>query len=501
MPEMNQNSTILNAAWLAGSTDFQQNCPPPSQSRMSEVIAAFDMPNAGRLFQEVTGLFTTIGITRIKSRRWENPLAFLEDSYMSYGANVREIAVRWAKAHCYASDAQTLLRRNLPSLLDVFHQLDRFDRYDTSISRSEFIQSLQPGIGGDDGNGLDTLLGAIFDSVYSPEAYDSMRYTLQAIAEADKAWGLMRKRVDAITTKETGEDFMQAIEALALRWRFPSTIYNNVEGLPVFTDPDDLVLMVTPETLAAIDFKTIANLFHEERAEDVRRRVVVVPDFPIPNVRAILADRNFWVIHRSLFSLESFYNPQQMVTNYYLQSQGVWSASPLPNIVLLGDFDDTVIPVTTVTPATLELTPETDTVAMGGKVGIRADLTGTVETAPEGKGNGCVCVKPDAVVWAIEAPEGVTLNRRTYIDRFGVLHVQKSGIDDGTALTVKATSTYINPSGETQEITAETTITVVEDDPCKCDSTEENQLAYTDIRDAVLKDDAIDLGGDSPVNP
>lgn len=499
MPELNTNSTILAAARLRGSTDFQQLVPPPSQSNMAEVIEAFNMPNAGRLFQEVTGLFTTIGITRIKSNRWENPLSFLEDSYMSYGGGTREIAFKWAKAHCYASDAQTLLKRNYLPAVESFTRINRYDRYDVSFGRSEFIQSLQPGIGGQDGTGLDTMLGAIFDSVYSPEAYDSMNYTMQTIREADRAWSLMRENLPEITDKDTGEQFMQKVEEIALTWKFPSTIYNNVDELPVWTDTDrDLCIIVEPRTLAAIDMRTLANVFHEERMENVRRRIVVVPSIGIPGVRAIMCDRNFFVIHRSLFSLESFYNPQQMVTNYYLQSQGIWSASPLANIVLLGDFDSTVIPTIEVAPTTLTLTPVSDEVEMGGTVQIRAQLDGTVTATPEGTDTGCIAVKPDAVVWDITAPLGTTLNRRTYVDRFGVLHVQKTGIPEGISLTIRGRSTYINPSGETPELVAECAITVVKK-VCDSDSTEENQLGYTDIRDAQLTDAAIGL--DDTVNP
>ena len=489
MPE-NLNSTILASAFMAGGTDLQQLAPAASQGRMSEVIEQFNMPNAGRLFQEVTGLFTTIGLTRIKSQRFENPLAFLEGSFMSYGANVREIAVKWARAHSYDSEAQTLLKRKLPKMVEAFHQIDRLDRYDTSISRSEFVQSLQPGIGGDDGTGLDTLLGAIFDSVYSPEAYDSMRYTMQTIAEADRAWnGLHRINAPAVTNKAQGEQFMALLESIALRWRFPSTIYNNIDGLPVFTDPEDIVIFVQPEMLSNLDQVLLANLFAGQRAEDIRRRIVVVPDFPIPNVRAIIADRNFFVIHRTIFGLESFYNPQQMVTNYYLQSQGVWSASPLANIALLGDFDSTEIPTITVAPTTLTLTPQRATCEMGGRVGIRAAITATIS----GGDKGGIEQEPDSVVWTIEAPEGVTLNRNTKIDRFGILSVQKTGIPANTELTIKATSTYINPSGTTPELEAETTITVVAPTD-EHDSIPDNQLGYTDIRDAEIKDSALETG-------
>lgn len=488
MPK-NLNSTILASAWLAGSTDFQNSVPDPSQHTVAEVVGAFSEPNAGRYFNEVTGLFNTIGQTRIQSRRWENPLEFLEGGYLRYGHSIRELAVKWVQAHCYSSDSQTLLKRRLPDFVEAFHSIDRFDRYDSTISRTEFIQSLTPEINGD-GYGLDTLLGAIFDSMYSPEAYDSMRYTLQVLAEADNKWGLRRVHVPDPGTTQNGQEIMGTIEGLALRWQFPSTVYNNVDGLPVFTRPEDLVILCEPEYLAKLDTTVLASLFHTERLEDVRRRIVLVPDFPIPNVGAVLADRDFWVIRRSVFQLENFYNAEQLTTTYFLHSQGIWSASPLANIVLLGDFDTDVIPTVTVAPSTLTLEPFAATVPAGGSVQIRAKLNGAVTATPEGASTEGITVEPDSVVWEIAAPAGVALNRKTYVDRFGVLHVQKT-IAANTELTVTATSTYTNPSGTTSTYTANTTITVVAPEVADNDSTEENQLAYTDIRNAVINDAAI----------
>ena len=215
-----------------------------------------------------------------------------------------------------------------------------------------------------------------------------------------------------------------------------------------------------------------------------------MPDFPIPNVGAVLADRDFWVIHRSVFQLENFYNAEQLTTTYFLHSQGIWSASPLANIVLLGDFESDAIPTITVAPSTLTLEPFAATVPAGGSVQIRAKLNGTVTATPEGASTEGITVEPDSVVWEIAAPAGVALNRKTFIDRFGVLHVQKT-IAANTELTVTATSTYTNPSGTTSTYTANTAITVVAPEVADNDSTEENQLAYTDIRVGVIKDAAI----------
>ena len=260
---LNKNSTIMAAAWLEGSTDFQQRVPDPSQHKMAEVIAAFEQPNTASLFQEVTGLFTTVGRTTINSRRFEDPLAFLEGAYMPYGNIVRRIGSHWETAKAYSSDSQTLLKRRRDKFIETFGALNRFDRYDTSVSRTELIQSLQPGIGGDDGTGLDSMLGMKFDSVYSPEAYESMRYSLQVVAEADEKWGgLYRMNVPDIVDKDTGETFMEVVAGLIYRWAFPNPIFNKVGWEGSFCKIDDVVIMVEPETLAKIDFKTLVNVFN-----------------------------------------------------------------------------------------------------------------------------------------------------------------------------------------------------------------------------------------------
>ena len=504
----NLNSTILAACWLSGSTDFQQRVPDPSQHNMAEVIAAFEQPNSSNMFQEVTGLFTTIGISSIESRRFEDPLSFLEGRVMPFGTHVVHTAHHWEKARAYSSDAQALLKRRKDKFIQSFSGLNRMDRYDTSVSRTEYMQSLQPGFdGNNDGYGLDALLGAKFDAIYSPEAYDSMRYTLQIVAETEEKWGgLYKQQVPEVINKDTGEEFMATIAGLIYRWRFPSTVWNKLGYEGAFCRPDDIVILAEPETLASLDFRTLLDVFQIDLSDpsmgaaELRRRFVPVPDFPIPNVKAIVADRRFFDIHRSFYSLENFYNPQQVVMNYYLQSQGVWAANPMYNIALFGDFSTTEIPTCTVVPSSIELTPVVDTVPAGGTVQIRSKITANISTTPTGIEYGEITPEPDSVTYAIEASAG-KINRNTFIDRFGVLHVQKTGLNVGTVLTITGTSTYINPSGATEELTNSCAVTIGEPPICDGDNTENDQLGYTDIRDANLKDEALDLGNPEPVNP
>ena len=55
----------------------------------------------------------------------------------------------------------------------------------------------------------------------------------------------------------------------------------------------------------------------------------------------------------------------------------------------------------------------------------------------------------------------VALNSRTYVDNYGILHVQKSGIETGDVITVTAKAVYVNPSGSTSAYTDTATVTIV----------------------------------------
>ena len=58
------------------------------------------------------------------------------------------------------------------------------------------------------------------------------------------------------------------------------------------TDGSRLILYVLPEVMASIDVDALSAVFQLEKAE-VQYHIIPVPEFPIPNVVAILADEDF----------------------------------------------------------------------------------------------------------------------------------------------------------------------------------------------------------------
>ena len=99
------------------------------------------------------------------------------------------------------------------------------------------------------------------------------------------------------------------------------------------------------------------------------------------------------------------------------------------------------------------------TVSLGGSVKFTAALTGSMSPADT-----ILTVQPNSAIYSVAAVDSnsapVELNSRTYVDEYGILHVQKSGLSAGDVITVTATSAYINPSGATTTYTASDSVTV-----------------------------------------
>ena len=92
-----------------------------------------------------------------------------------------------------------------------------------------------------------------------------------------------------------------------------------------------------------------------------------------------------------------------------------------------------------------------------GTVQLTGTLNGTLTPSGDYKN---IEIAPDSALFTVvaerttgetgsEVTSAVELNEFTYVDRLGVLHVQKDTLEKNDKLTVTGVSTYINPSGTT----------------------------------------------------
>lgn len=448
------NSTILAKAWLAGTNDFQQRVPDPTIAGVKATMDALFQPMNGQyLNQFMDILVNRIGFTYVRQQAYKNPLSVFKGTKLSYGATIQEIAPRWIKAHSYEDDSETLLKLHRPEAQVWYHSQNRKDQYPISVNVDELRTAFT------DETGLNKLVASIMTTPQNADEYDEYRIMLQLIAEYENRWGFYKHNLTSMPTDETsGKELLTALQTYGGKLQFPSSLYSGTE-IPVFAKPDELVLITTPEAQAGLNVNTLAGLFNVDLAQ-VRYRVVLVDEFPIKGAVALLTTEDFFVCSDTLYSTTSFWNPQTLTTNYYLNHWGIYSVSPfVPAILFTTEDESTVTPTITQTVSGITLEAEKDTMKVGESQQLTVKLQGTIN--PETPD---VFVAPSAATFEVVAKnaegEPVDLNARTRVDTYGVLHIQKTGLKAGDVLIVEATSAYTNPSGKTTGYTATKEITI-----------------------------------------
>lgn len=476
------NSDVLTRAWLSGSNMFQQRIPNPAINSYANVVAHLFAPMNNDLFNEFSGLLNGLNATYVDIKRWEHGLRVLKKPASDWGNSERHVAIKFLKAHAGKWDDETLLKVERPEFVEWFYSVGEPRRYEFSWSKQELARAFAQ-----DGYGYDDLLvGTITQMLNSAES-DEMDIMIQMFAEADnRMGGLYRYNLtEPPTDKATAESLMIGIRATAKRMGVrPTMMYNHIP-VPVVEDSSTLVLWVTPETDAVIDLAWLANVFNKDVAE-MDYRKIVIDEFPIPNVYAALTSEDFIYYRDFMTGLEPpFYNPGNRTMKYYYWANGMIGFNPAANCVLFTTDAQTVIPTITVAPTGLTFEENATTAPIGGEKQLKLNLEGTVT----GDTDGAIAVEPDAALFTVAAVRGtdaVSLNTRTYVDAYGVLHIQKSDVQAGDVITVTAKSAYINPSGATTSFTATcaVTLTAAEAPGNKETLDDKPFIQYTDEKDA-----------------
>lgn len=464
------NSTILEKVWLAGTNDFQQRVPNPTQHGIDATIdAILDPMNRAYYNQFIDILVMRIGETYVHQQAWKNPLAVFKKSRLMYGSTVQEIIPKWIRAHSYIDDAEDVFKMARPDVAQWFHSQNRQDRYDVTINRDELRTAFT------EENGLNRLVSAILEVPRNSDEYDEFQIMKQLIAEYEHKWGHFKVQVSAPTNEATAKALLKQLRAYRRKLTFPTTIYNSgqIEDVPVFCRPEEMVVFITPEVEASIDVDALAVLFNMEKAE-VKQRIIVLDEFPIAGAQALLTTDDYFMCKDTEYSMESIYNPKTLGQNYFLHHWGVYSISPFVPAILFTTSAGTSIP--TVTQALTAITGSIadSTPAPGDITQISVALTGTLTTAVGVSYTGdAIELAPEAVIYDVAVTRSTTTGEgesavttteainspRTFVDRNGKLHVGSELLDDDV-ITIGLTSTYINPSGATTTLSDSVTATV-----------------------------------------
>ena len=468
------NSTILDSIWLAGTSDYQQRVPQASQSGIAAVSDALFAP-MNRMYynQFMDSLVMRIGNTKIHSKTWKNPLGNLKGDMLTYGNTIQEWAPKWVRAHSYGesrvsnSNDVTIVQPDGASyfaadMLNVYkpdgqawyHSVNRQDKYPISIEEPELRRAFV------DEYGLNSLINSILQVPVNSDNYDEYRIMLNLTSEYYNRWGGYVDVLNSAPNTEAGaKELLTKVRTYTGQLRFPSARFNaSAVNTPVFVNPDELILLTTPEFEAYLDVNVLSATFHVELADiDVRR--VIVDEFPVANCVAMLVSKDWFIVHDKIYETNSFYLPSELVTTYWLHHWEVCSCSPyVPCIYFMyGSGSATITPTVTMTITGLSCDLGTSTSDDPISINLGDNAVGFGLDGSISPDNAHITVRPNSVTFEIldGNAENLVIFPTESNDSNPEACVYNFMVRDaatGDTFTVKATSTYLNPSSSTQTV-------------------------------------------------
>jgi hypothetical protein len=398
------------------------NSNPATFSQYSNLASAQDIATFGQSLEMsqtvqnafVTSLVDRIGLVVVKRASLENPLKKFKKGQLPAGRSIEEIFTDITTEQKYnPSDAEsTLFKRTIPNVKTLFHDLNRQGVYTQSISDEQLSTAFLSA------NAFENFISSIINAIYNSAEVDEYEY-MKLIVDNYYAKGFFKvvpisNPVDATTATA----FVKAVRSTVRKMTLPngSRDFNSL-AVRQRSAMEDMHLLIDADTEAEIDVDVLAKAFNMDRTTFLGN-VTVIDGFASTGLKAVLVDKEFFMVYDKLQKLETVRNPKGLYWNYFYHVWQIMSASRFANAVA---FVTGTVPAVTqviVSPAIQEV-----------KAGSTFEFTAYVHQTDTAS---------HAITWTVTGSTSTTtVKAGTTIDANGVLTV---AADQTGELLVVATS-------------------------------------------------------------
>lgn len=344
---MSKGAKLFNFVRQNSTGNFQEVIPEANEGNIAEISnLLFNDAYTPLLNEFVTNLINRIGLTIIRNKSYNNPLAILKKGSQPLGTDIQDIYTNPAEAEQYQlsnDEMAKLLTITDPDTKVAYYRRNRKDMYTKTIAR----EALQGAFVSWDK--FEGYVSSITQSLYSGAYIDEFKYTKALVAGAYANNKAIVETVSAVTSQATATAFVKKARNLYKAMRFPSSSYNAYslntgDNKPVvtWTEPERVIFMVRADVMTEVDVDVLASAFHMDKT-DFLGRVVEVDKFDDDNkVQAIICDESFFQIYGNIFRFDEFYNARTMSWNEYLHVWQTFAICPFANAVILATEAPTV---------------------------------------------------------------------------------------------------------------------------------------------------------------
>lgn len=285
----------------------------------------------------VSNLVNRIGLTIIRNKTFNNPLALLRKGSMPLGTDIQDLYENPATAEEYAinnTEMAKLLTITDPDTHVAYYRRNRKDLYTKTISRENLQGAFVSW------ENFENYISAITTSLYSGNYIDEFKLTKSLVDGAYDGDKVVVEQISAVTDESTAKAFIKKARALYNKMKLPSTDYNayskfsGAKGtITTWTDEDRFVLIVTSDVMANCDVDVMARAFNLESTKFLGR-VIEIDHFENSNIQAVLCDESWFQIYENIMRFDEFYNARVMAWNEYLHVWQTYAICPFANAVV-----------------------------------------------------------------------------------------------------------------------------------------------------------------------
>lgn len=306
------------------------------------------------VLNDFVGLLKKVVFTAVYNKTFNNPLVGLEGERMPLGNFVEDVMINPAKARGFnVNDFAGLLQKYEAELGVQYLSVNSDLQYCVTLTREKIRNAFTSW------DALEGLISGYINSLYNGAYITRYNQTKGLVAGAFIGNNVNYEVVDDITDEQSAKSLIRQLRATFSKMQIPSTKYNawnKVKGgrlaLKTWSDPEDVVVMISADVEALVDVEVLANAFNMSKT-DFLGRVIVVDDFSQYNddgsiavdgsaIKAMIADKSWFKIKTQDFAMDEFYNANNRCWNYYLNDVRMVNYSLFANAVVFATEAPTV---------------------------------------------------------------------------------------------------------------------------------------------------------------
>lgn len=332
-------------------------------------------------------LINRIVFTQFEARQFRNPLRVLEGEELPVGYAGQSIYVDPAKGRRFnVNDFVGLLQKYEAKVKVQYLELNEDLQYPVSVANTTLKKAFTSWAN------LDSFIDQLTNSLYNGAFIDEYRLTKNLVTAAYHYNRAPIQVIDEPSTEAAAKAFITQARALYLNFRSPSTAYNgwglvgDGDQITTWTDPEDIVFIIRNDIAAYIDVNVLAESFHIDRAT-LLGNIIYVDNFDAydrdgnvlvdgSNIYGIMADKRWFRIQQQDIALDTFYNANNRVWNYYLNVVRMYQQSLFANGVIFASDKPNIA------ATALEFTTDSLSVVAGDTMSATVNPTPLNATAP-----------------------------------------------------------------------------------------------------------------------